>query len=550
MSLSVSGLLKPVNVRNDVSHNWQIMQIVYKFYNEQKFTDILFEFPYTKYKFTAHRLILAAASPYFLELFDNADDDCNSLTVTKMESDTFEQLVIYCYNGQTNITTGNAERMAKGAMLLRLYDVVDICVNYMMDHINDFIVRKLITLATEMEYKKFETRLLAYIVKNFEQLNQNGEIFDLNVAQWKFIIKELDVNVGAQADIFRAIKGWYEYKATERQQYLPDLIGSLALNEFDSDFLRQQIKPLPGCEALATEALTKRGELPSWVAVQTRGEDRFGYKDILLYNQAKEEWVKVISLEIEKFYFSTAFMENSLFFIGGIKTNGASATVLRYNLLTNKFSEIPSLKTDRFSSSVAVVNNSIYVIGGTNDSMDPLLSMECYSTSTGRWEYTSHLFMYRTLAGVAILNDDIYLIGGKDFHVVNSVERYNIVTKRWYYCEGMAEARENPGVVAHKGYIYAIGGCPKDLKTVERYDPKQDKWTKIASLNVARRHICAAAIGDQLWAFGGVIGPAQRDDTVEVYNVTSDKWLVKKKLPVTGEFDCVTLPTSLADNLK
>ena len=73
---------------------------------------------------------------------------------------------------------------------------------------------------------------------------------------------------------------------------------------------------------------------------------------------------------------------------------------------------------------------------------------------------------------------------------------------------------------------------------------------QIASLNVARRHICAAAIGDQLWAFGGVIGPAQRDDTVEVYNVTSDKWLVKKKLPVTGEFDCVTLPTSLADNLK
>lgn len=88
-----------------------------------------------------------------------------------MESDTFEQLVIYCYNGQTDITAGNAERMAKGAMLLRLYDVVDICVNYMMDHINDFIVRKLITLATEMEYKKFETRLLAYIVKNFKEVS-------------------------------------------------------------------------------------------------------------------------------------------------------------------------------------------------------------------------------------------------------------------------------------------------------------------------------------------------------------------------------------------
>nr|XP_036231918.1 kelch-like protein diablo [Bactrocera oleae] len=549
MSLSVSGLSTPVNVRNDVRHNFEIMQIVYKLYNEQKYTDILFEFPYTKYKFTAHRLILAAASPYFLELFDNADDDCNSLTVTKMESDTFEQLVIYCYNGQTDITAGNAERMAKGAMLLRLYDVVDICVNYMMDHINDFLVRKLITLATEMEYKKFETRLLAYIVKNFKELNQNGEIFDLNVAQWKFIIKELDVNVVSQADIFWAIKCWYEYKATERQQYLPDLIGSLALTEFDNDFLRQQIKPLPGCEGLATEALKRRGDLPTWVAVQNWGENWLGYKDILLYNQAKEEWIKATGLEIKRYYFSTAFMENSLFFIGGRSMDGISKAVLGYNLLTKKFTEMPSLQDKRTSTSVAVVNNAIYVFGGKAGN-DSLISVECYSTSIGRWEYRSAIPTRRASAGVAILNDDIYLIGGKDLRALNKVDRYNVATNSWHYCNPMTEARESPAVVAHQGYIYAMSGGFSDLKTVERYDPKQDKWTKIASLNVARRYICAASIGNQLWAFGGVIGPAQWDDTVEVYDVSSDKWLVKKKLPVTGKFDCVAMPTSLADNLK
>lgn len=120
-------------------------------------------------------------------------------------------------------------------------------------------------------FMKSSLSVLLHIKTPF-QVNRKGEIFGLNVAQWKSIINEVDVNVVSQTDIFWAIKGWYEHKVAEHQQYLPDLIGSLRLAEFDGDFLRQQIKPLPGCEGLATEALKKRAELPSWVAVQNWGE--------------------------------------------------------------------------------------------------------------------------------------------------------------------------------------------------------------------------------------------------------------------------------------
>uniref|UniRef100_A0A0A1XGU4 Kelch-like protein diablo n=1 Tax=Zeugodacus cucurbitae TaxID=28588 RepID=A0A0A1XGU4_ZEUCU len=551
MSLSVSGLPKPVNVRNDVRHNWEIMQVVYKLYNEEKFTDVLFEFPYTEYKITAHRLILAAASPYFLELFAEPDEDgaCNTITVTKMDSDTFEQLLIYCYNGQTDIAAGNAERMLKGAILLRLHVVVDICVNYMLAHISDFLVHKLIALAAAVEYKPFETRLLAYIVEHFKELQRNAELFDLNAAQWKFIIKELDVYIVSQADIFWAIKSWYELKVGERQQQLSDLIGSLTLTEFDSEFLTQQIKPLPGCAGLATEALRMRGKLPAWLAVQNWGDDWLGYKDILLYNEAQEKWLKATRLEIKRYFFSTAFMENSLYFIGGRSMDGTSKAVLSYNLLTKTLTTMPSMKQSRQSVGVAVLHNFIYAIGGKAGNTTPLLSVERYSTSTGRWQYMPSMAVARASAGVAILHDNIYIIGGKDLRTLNTVERYNVVSNSWFPCSAMADARESPAVVVHQGFIYALSGRFTDLKTVERYDPQQDKWTRIASLNVARRYICAASIHNQLWAFGGVIGPAQWDDTVEVYDMTNDKWLLKKKLPVTGKFDCVMVPTYLAENL-
>ncbi|CAF1477890.1 unnamed protein product, partial [Rotaria magnacalcarata] len=40
------------------------------------------------------------------------------------------------------------------------------------------------------------------------------------------------------------------------------------------------------------------------------------------------------------------------------------------------------------------------------------------------------------------------------------------------------------------GYLYAIGGsdgqCP--LNTVERYDPKTNKWPSVSSMNTQRKH--------------------------------------------------------------
>jgi kelch-like protein 20 len=58
------------------------------------------------------------------------------------------------------------------------------------------------------------------------------------------------------------------------------------------------------------------------------------------------------------------------------------------------------------------------------------------------------------------------------------------------------------------GYLYAVGGQDgvSCLNYVERYDPKENKWSKVASMNTRRLGVAVAVLGGYLYAVGGSDG--------------------------------------------
>ncbi|XP_048470857.1 uncharacterized protein klhdc7a [Rhincodon typus] len=69
---------------------------------------------------------------------------------------------------------------------------------------------------------------------------------------------------------------------------------------------------------------------------------------------------------------------------------------------------------------------------------------------------------------------------GKEIKLSNKVFCYNPVTNIWSEICPLNQARPNCKLVALDGYLYAIGG--ECLSTVERYDPRTDRWIFIAPL--------------------------------------------------------------------
>lgn len=65
----------------------------------------------------------------------------------------------------------------------------------------------------------------------------------------------------------------------------------------------------------------------------------------------------------------------------------------------------------------------------------------------------------------------------------------------------MSSRRLGVGVAVLDGYLYAIGGSDgtSPLNTVEKYDPKTNRWSSVAPMGTRRKHLGAALFQDKLY---------------------------------------------------
>ncbi|EFX61730.1 hypothetical protein DAPPUDRAFT_121093, partial [Daphnia pulex] len=78
------------------------------------------------------------------------------------------------------------------------------------------------------------------------------------------------------------------------------------------------------------------------------------------------------------------------------------------------------------------------------------------------------------------------------------------------------------------GYLYDVGGQDgvSCLNYVERYDPKENKWSEVASMNTRRLVVAVAVLGGFLYAVSGSddqipLNTSGRDDATELWSAES-----------------------------
>lgn len=90
----------------------------------------------------------------------------------------------------------------------------------------------------------------------------------------------------------------------------------------------------------------------------------------------------------------------------------------------------------------------------------------------------------RTSVGVAVLDGYLYAVGGQDgVSCLNYVERCQIL---------------NSNLFLLFFQLSPFSRC--------RYDPKENKWSKVASMNTRRLGVAVAVLGGFLYAVGGSDG--------------------------------------------
>ncbi|XP_078507526.1 uncharacterized protein LOC144768008 [Lissotriton helveticus] len=143
------------------------------------------------------------------------------------------------------------------------------------------------------------------------------------------------------------------------------------------------------------------------------------------------------------------------------------------------------LKNIRQSSSCPAVNDLSPHSQGTG--LQPHAWLYTFDMLKNVWQPLTQIPAEANLKGCSIctLNNYLFLAGGireqgQDAICSNKVFCYNPLTEIWRQVMPMNQARSQLKLVPVDGYLYAIGG--ECLYTVERYDPRLDKWTFRASL--------------------------------------------------------------------
>ncbi|XP_049318081.1 kelch-like protein 12 isoform X11 [Bactrocera dorsalis] len=536
----------------------KLMAKILSFYDEQSLIDVTFKVSNPTAVVPAHRLILAAASPYFENLFRGEQGNNPVIEINDIDSDTLERLITFCYTGEAPITVNNVGAMLKAAIVLQLNDAINSCVDCIMKNINGYTLQAAYTLERETQCERLKQKLIEYEIKNFMEISRRVEFLSFDVEKLQRILESDNLNITREEDAYDAIKRWFNYDEPARQEQLPILIASLRLTQFDADFLLTHIQPLSGCELLAFKAI-------SWIrepAARTKINIRFTEPratcektllalgstemnhNLLQYNKAEDKWQDYASLEIDYTYYCMILEDDNLIFIGGRKSGVSSKIVRSLNIRNKTWQNLPAMNQARCGHCVVELDGKIYAIGGL-EGEEVLSSVERYTPSDG-WESVSSLIVERHSAGAVTLNNKVYIMGGTNtpLRALKLVECYNPDSNIWTSCADMTECRVLPHVKVHKGHIYVLDTYSANRRqSVERYDPERNTWSKICCLNSDWARIAGMSLDNKLWLFGRL--ESDNVPSVSVYDEHNDRWVEKCSLHnVDGLFRCI-VPVAL-----
>ncbi|XP_050332447.1 kelch-like protein 17 isoform X1 [Bactrocera neohumeralis] len=546
----------------------KLMAKIFRFYDEQSLIDVTFKVSNPTALVPAHRLILAAASPYFENIFNSDQGNNPIIEINDVDSDIFERLTTFCYTGQALITVNNVGAMLKAAILLQLDDAITRCVEYLMANISEYTLHDAYMLERETRCQLLKQKFIDYETRNFMEISQSDEFLNFDVERFKYILESDNLNITREEDAFDAINRWFNYDVPAREEQLPLLIACLRLTQFDADFLLRRIRPLPGCELLAFKAfswiskpeartnINMRFTEPRGVSAANCGEktllalccvETWTNSKLLQYNKTEDKLQEYASINFNYQFHRTILKDDNILFTGGEnKDDETTSNIVRsWNIRNKTWQYLPAMKQARNSHSVVELNGKIYAIGGF-DGEKLLSSVERYTTSDG-WEFVSSLNVGRYGASTVALNGKIYVIGGvKDyFSLLKSVECYNPDSNTWTSCANMREYKHSPGVAAHKGHIYVVGCFPAN-GTVERYDPQRNTWSQICSLNVGQSITSCVSLENKLWA----IFSSGNKISVSVYDEENDRWEQKCASPGTNVISCFVVPVALLTSIE
>ncbi|XP_014902577.1 kelch-like protein 3 isoform X1 [Poecilia latipinna] len=502
----------------------------------------------------AHRVVLAACSPYFCAMFtgDMSESKAQQVEIREVDGQTLRKLVDYIYTAEIEVTEDNVQVLLPAASLLQLMDVRQVCCEFLQSQLHPTNCLGIRAFADLHTCTQLLSQAHAYAEQHFSEVVQSEEFLGLSLQQVSSLISSDRLTVSTEEKVFEAMISWIKYDKPTRLEFMPKLMEHVRLPLLSRDYLvkiveeEALIKNNNTCKDFLIEAM-KYHLLPAdqrhliktdrtrprtpvsipKVMIVVGGQAPKAIRSVECYDFQEDRWYQVADLPSRRCRAGVVSVAGRVYAVGGFNSSLRERTVDVYDGARDQWSAAASMQERRSTLGAAVLGELLYAVGGFNGSIG-LSTVEVYSQKTNEWSFVASMNTRRSSVGVGVVDGKLYAVGGYDGasrQCLSTVEEYDPVSDQWCYVADMSTRRSGAGVGVLGGLLYAAGGHDGPLvrKSVEVFDPQSNTWRLVSDMNMCRRNAGVCAINGLLYVIGGDDGSCNLS-SVEFYNPMTDKW--------------------------
>lgn len=196
--------------------------------------------------FPCHRLIMAACSPYFRELFFTEDGkeqvDTKEVVLDDVDPNTLDMIVRYLYSAEIDLTDDNVQAIFAVANRFQIPSVFTVCVNYLQQKLSLANCLAIFRLGLVLNCPRLAVAARNYIADHFDSLSAEEEFLQLAAHELFAIIGTDSLNVEHEEHVFEALMQWVRCDTEKRTKVLGEAFDCVRFRLMPEKYFQENVE--------------------------------------------------------------------------------------------------------------------------------------------------------------------------------------------------------------------------------------------------------------------------------------------------------------------
>lgn len=211
--------------------------------NENKFVDCTLKVG--DHSVPCHRLIVAACSPYFREIFFTEDgkeiENTKEVVLEDVKPSILELIIKYLYSAEIDITDDNVQDIIAVANRFQIPSIFTVCVNYLQKKLSLGNCLAIFRMGLVLNCPRLAVAARNYIADRFQLLYKDEEFLKLAAHELFAIIGGDSLNVEKEELVFEAVMAWVRHDK-ERIKVLRDAFNCIRFRLMPEKYFKDKVE--------------------------------------------------------------------------------------------------------------------------------------------------------------------------------------------------------------------------------------------------------------------------------------------------------------------